>query len=79
MYNGYSKRTMDGDDFNCIMDSLGISRYCCRRMFLTHVHTMAMSVSSFNKCDLNAHEKNMSFFTSSVPVRDYTIDNMNIN
>jgi DNA-directed RNA polymerase subunit N len=36
-YEEYQKRTEDGEDPKKVLDELGISRYCCRRMFITHV------------------------------------------
>lgn len=32
----YVKRIDKGENPKSILDSLGYSRYCCRRMFLTH-------------------------------------------
>ena len=29
-----------------VLDSLGVSRYCCRRMFLTHVNVIANLMKS---------------------------------
>ena len=33
----YKKRTSEGEDSAAVMDDLGLSRYCCRRIFLAHV------------------------------------------
>ena len=33
----YKKRVKEGEDPAKVMDNLGINRYCCRRMLLTHV------------------------------------------
>ncbi|MEM1542310.1 MAG: DNA-directed RNA polymerase subunit N [Ignisphaera sp.] len=33
----YSRRVARGDDPKKVLDDLGIKRYCCRRMFLSHV------------------------------------------
>jgi DNA-directed RNA polymerase subunit N len=33
----FSKRVSEGEHPKDIMDDLSITRYCCRRMFLTHV------------------------------------------
>ncbi|MCL7410542.1 MAG: DNA-directed RNA polymerase subunit N [Methanosarcinaceae archaeon] len=33
----YKKRTGEGEDKAAVMDDLGLSRYCCRRIFLAHV------------------------------------------
>ncbi|RLE89237.1 MAG: DNA-directed RNA polymerase subunit N [Thermoprotei archaeon] len=33
----YIRRVSQGEDPGKVLDDLGITRYCCRRMFLTHV------------------------------------------
>jgi len=33
----YLKRVQSGESPKEVLDSLGITRYCCRRMFLSHV------------------------------------------
>lgn len=37
LYEEYSNRVSAGEDPKDVLDSLGLERYCCRRMFLTHV------------------------------------------
>mgnify|MGYP001626212273 FL=1 len=32
----YQSRVENGEEPGKVLDSLGIKRYCCRRMFLTH-------------------------------------------
>ncbi|MCX8205773.1 MAG: DNA-directed RNA polymerase subunit N [Candidatus Micrarchaeota archaeon] len=36
-YEEYKKRTENGETPKDVLDSLGVQRYCCRRMFLGHV------------------------------------------
>lgn len=36
----YKERTAKGEDAGKVLDSLGITRYCCRRMLLTSVETI---------------------------------------
>lgn len=36
VYEIYKDRTDRGEDPEEVLDDLGIERYCCRRMFLTH-------------------------------------------
>ena len=36
----YSDRVKSGEDPAKVMDSLGIKRYCCRRMFISSVETI---------------------------------------
>ena len=33
----YRERTARGEDPGAVLDQLGLTRYCCRRMLLTHV------------------------------------------
>lgn len=35
-YEEYKERTEDGEDAEEVLDDLGIKRYCCRRMIVTH-------------------------------------------
>ena len=39
-YREYSNRIKAGEDPAVVMDSLGIKRYCCRRMFVSSVETI---------------------------------------
>ena len=39
-YEDYQKKTKAGEDPVKTLDSLGIQRYCCRRMLLTTVETI---------------------------------------
>ncbi len=36
VYEIYKDRVERGEDPEDVLDDLGIERYCCRRMFLTH-------------------------------------------
>ena len=36
----YSNRVKAGEDPAKVMDSLGLNRYCCRRMFISNVDTI---------------------------------------
>ena len=36
-YADYRKAVESGEDSNKAMDDAGLERYCCRRMFLSHV------------------------------------------
>lgn len=39
-YNDYKTRVRAGEDPGKVLDSLGATRYCCRRMLLTTVETI---------------------------------------
>ncbi|RLE55743.1 MAG: DNA-directed RNA polymerase subunit N [Candidatus Methanomethylicota archaeon] len=36
-YEEFIKRVKEGEDPGKVLDSLGVKRYCCRRMLLSHV------------------------------------------
>ncbi|MDR0911898.1 MAG: DNA-directed RNA polymerase subunit N [Methanobrevibacter sp.] len=38
-FDEYQIRLGNGEVSKDILDDLGIKRYCCRRMFITHVNT----------------------------------------
>ncbi|MEM4348116.1 MAG: DNA-directed RNA polymerase subunit N [Candidatus Anstonellaceae archaeon] len=40
LYEKYSEKVKNGEDPAKTLDWLGIERYCCRRMFLSHVDAM---------------------------------------
>ncbi|MBS3782136.1 MAG: DNA-directed RNA polymerase subunit N [Candidatus Thermoplasmatota archaeon] len=37
VYENYKNRVENGEDPEDVMDDLGIERYCCRRMLLSHI------------------------------------------
>jgi DNA-directed RNA polymerase subunit N len=39
-WDAYQERLARGEKAGAILDSLGVERYCCRRMLLTHVDLM---------------------------------------
>ena len=38
-FNEYQTRVADGEDSKAVLDDMGIKRYCCRRMLISHVET----------------------------------------
>ncbi|HKU83290.1 MAG TPA: DNA-directed RNA polymerase subunit N [Candidatus Nitrosocosmicus sp.] len=40
IYNEYLTQLKQGEEPNKVMDSLNITRYCCRRMFVSSVETI---------------------------------------
>lgn len=40
LWEEYTERTKNGEDAKKVLDDLGLSRYCCRAMFLGHVDLM---------------------------------------
>lgn len=39
-WNEFKKRTSSGEDPKKVLDNLGIDRYCCRRMLISHVELL---------------------------------------
>ncbi len=37
-YPAYDKRIQMGDDSERVLDELGLDRYCCRRMIVSHAN-----------------------------------------
>lgn len=40
-YNEYTKRVSNNETKKNVLDSMGLNRICCRRMFLGHVHIIS--------------------------------------
>ena len=38
-FDEYQSRLADGENSKDILDDMGITRYCCRRMLVSHVET----------------------------------------
>lgn len=36
----YNERVSEGEDKGEVLDDLGVEKYCCRTIFLTHVDTI---------------------------------------
>ena len=36
-FDEFQERVADGEDPGAVLDDLGITKYCCRRMFISHV------------------------------------------
>ena len=36
VYEEYVSRLKNGEDPNAVLDDLGIKKYCCRRMYISH-------------------------------------------
>ncbi len=46
-YFEYKDRVKSGEEDAKILDSLGINRYCCRRMFISSVETIYQVIPSY--------------------------------
>lgn len=47
-WDAFQERTEDGEHPKDVLDDLGLERYCCRTIFLTHVDTLD-DVAQFKK------------------------------
>jgi DNA-directed RNA polymerase subunit N len=48
LYEEFKERTQKGEDAGKVLDELGLKKYCCRKMLLTHAE-MVDEVMQFNK------------------------------
>ena len=48
LWEEYTERSKKGDDKKAVLDDLGLERYCCRTMFLSHVELID-TVAQFKK------------------------------
>jgi len=39
-WDPFKQRTQQGEDPKDVLDELGLSRYCCRRMLLTYINLL---------------------------------------
>jgi len=39
-WEDFARRVKEGEDAGRVLDSLGVKRYCCRRMLLSHVEVV---------------------------------------
>ena len=44
LWETYKKRTQAGEEAKKVLDELGLKKYCCRMVFLTHVDLMQQLV-----------------------------------
>lgn len=40
LWEDFDKRVKAGEDPEKVLDSLGLNRYCCRRMLISHVNVI---------------------------------------
>lgn len=48
-FDEFQKRTADGEDPKKVLDDLGVTKYCCRRMLIAHLNSYHNIFSSKNK------------------------------
>ena len=47
-YEEFKERTQKGETAGKVLDDLGVKKYCCRKMILTHAETID-DIMRFNK------------------------------
>ena len=52
----FARRVSQGEDPKKVLDDLGIKRYCCRRMFLSHIEIID-EILKFEEMRIKATEK----------------------
>jgi len=48
LWEGYQKRVESGEEPKKVMDDLGLKKFCCRSLFLTHVDLL-QQMSKFRR------------------------------
>lgn len=48
-WEDFAKRVKTGEDAGKVLDSLGVTRYCCRRMLLSHVEIIDEILKFYEK------------------------------
>ncbi|MHA1596711.1 MAG: DNA-directed RNA polymerase subunit N [Candidatus Asgardarchaeia archaeon] len=46
LWEEYIRRVKEGEDPGKVLDELGVKRYCCRRVFLSHVEIVDEIIKS---------------------------------
>jgi len=49
LWEEYAERVSKGEDKKTVLDSLGLTRYCCRTLVLGHVELIDLA-AEFRKC-----------------------------
>ena len=62
-YKSYTSRVTNEESRKEVLDSLGITRICCRRMFLTHVHVVS-DLLRFSNNDIILDDSGSALFRS---------------
>jgi len=48
-WEDFARRVKAGEDAGAVLDSLGLTRYCCRRMLLSHVEVIDEIIKFYEK------------------------------
>jgi DNA-directed RNA polymerase subunit N len=53
----FARRVKEGEPSHEVLDSLGITRYCCRRMMLSHVEIIDELLKAYEKDRIQVKEE----------------------
>ncbi len=53
----YVRKVKEGEPPGKVLDDLGIKRYCCRRMFLSHVEIIDEIIKFYEKAKIENEEE----------------------
>ncbi|MBS7646839.1 MAG: DNA-directed RNA polymerase subunit N [Candidatus Bathyarchaeia archaeon] len=54
----FARRVKTGEDASDVLDSLGIKRYCCRRMLLSHVEIIDEVLRFYREAEKRKEARN---------------------
>jgi DNA-directed RNA polymerase subunit N len=53
----FAKRVKAGENSGKVLDDLGVTRYCCRRMLLSHVEIIDEIIKFYGRPTINKEEE----------------------
>lgn len=56
-WEDFARRVKAGEDAGAVLDSLGVTRYCCRRMLLSHVEVIDEIIKFYEKPPVKEEEQ----------------------
>ena len=60
-WEDFSKRVQSGEDSKKVLDDLGVTRYCCRRMLLSHTEIID-EILNFNE-EMNKRREARNYYS----------------
>lgn len=58
-WEDFARRVKAGEDAGAVLDSLGLTRYCCRRMLLSHVEVIDEIIKFYEKTPEKEEEREL--------------------
>jgi DNA-directed RNA polymerase subunit N len=53
-WESFAKRVLDGETAGKVLDDFGLTRYCCRRMILSHINIIDDIVKYYEKINIES-------------------------